>query len=42
MLFTTLLIVWSEKGYCSNLIKKQFNKELAMTEKDAEDFESST
>ena len=31
-----------EKRYCSNLIKKQFNKELAMTEKDAEDFESST
>ena len=28
--------------YCSNVMKKRFNKVLAMTKKDNEDFENST
>ena len=28
--------------YCSNMMKKYFNKELAMTKTDDEDFENST
>ena len=31
-----------EKKYCSNVMKKHFHKELLMTKKDKEDFESST
>ena len=31
-----------ETKYCSDLIKKHFNKELVMTKKDNEDFENST
>ena len=30
-----------ESKYCSNLIKKHFNKELVMTEEDNEDFKNS-
>ena len=28
-----------ESKYCSNVMKKQFNKELVMTKEDNEDFE---
>ena len=31
-----------ESKYCSNLMKKHFNKEFVTTEKDNEDFENST
>ena len=31
-----------ESKYCSNVMKKHFHKELLMTKKDKEDFESST
>ena len=31
-----------ESSYCSNVMKKHFNKELAVTKKDNEDFENST
>ena len=31
-----------ESKYCSDVIKKHFNKELVMTKKDNEDFENST
>ena len=47
MLFTILLIVWSNKvdiammWYCSSLLK-HFNKELVMTIENDEDFEKST
>ena len=30
-----------ESEYCSGVMKKHFNKELVMTQKDHEDFESS-
>ena len=43
MLFTVLVAVWSKKV---NIVvmwwKKHFNKELAMTKEDNEDFENST
>ena len=31
-----------ESKYCSDVMKKHFNKELAMTKKDDQDFENST
>ena len=31
-----------ESKYCSEVIKKHFNKELVMTKKDSEDYKSST
>ena len=31
-----------ESKYCSELMKKHFNKELVMTKQDNEDFENST
>ena len=31
-----------ESKYCSDVMKKHFNKELVMTKKDNEDFENST
>ena len=31
-----------ESKYCNKVMKKYFNKELAMTEEDNEDFKSST
>ena len=31
-----------ESKYCSDLIKKHFNKKLAMTKEDDENFENST
>ena len=31
-----------ESKYCSDVMKKHFNKELVMTKKDNEDFESCT
>ena len=42
MLHTILLAELSKKSkYCSNVMKKQFNKKLVMTKKDGEDFENS-
>ena len=31
-----------ESKYCSEVMKKHFNKELVMTKEDSEDFENST
>ena len=40
MLFTILFTI-EESKYCSDVIKKHFNKELVMTKEDNEDFENS-
>ena len=42
MLFTVLLVVWYCSKYYSDVMKKLFNKELAMTKKDNENFENSS
>ena len=42
MLFTTLFnSMIKESKYCSDVMKKQFNKELLMTKKDNENFKNS-
>ena len=42
MLFTTLLIGCSKKSkYCTDITKKNLNKELLMTKKDNDDFKNS-
>ena len=38
--FVSIMI--EESKYCSDVMKKHFNKELVMTKKDNEDFENST
>ena len=35
-------IIIEESKYCSDVMKKHFNKELVMTNEDNEDFENST
>ena len=40
MLFTVLLITWSKKKYCGDIVKKHFNKELVMTKEHIEHFNS--
>ena len=42
MLFTVLLAVYRRKQVFSDVMKKYFNKELVMSDKDNEKFENST
>ena len=40
MLFTVLLIVWSKKNHYGSNMTKHFNKELAITKQNKEDFQN--
>ena len=40
--YNFISIMIEEKKYCSDVMKKHFNKELAMTKEDNEGFENST
>ena len=41
-LYIFIINVIEESKYCSDVMKKHFNKEHVMTEKDNEDFQNST
>ena len=42
MILLALCIMIKESKYCSDVMKKHFNKELVMTNEDNEDFENAT
>ena len=40
--YNFIIIRWKKKLYCSEVIKKHFNKELVMIKEDNEDFKNPT